>query len=142
MDSGVAMNIMPVDVMKELWLKIDILYGKCYAMDNRTVHVVGIIKHVDFKFPDCPDVSCKTNITMVEALAHYGMLLSSQWSNLVWGHIYLDLSYANIPINGRYVRIDTEPRFTYLVENFNADYGVNFCQIEIHNFKVNLSKLV
>ena len=46
----------------------------------------------------------------------------------------------NIHVNGRGVRIDREPRFTYLVERFNIDYGANFCQIDMEKFKVNLSK--
>lgn len=82
------------------------------------------------------------DVTMVEIPTYYGMLLSRQWSNLVRGNIQLDLSYETIHVNGRYVKIYRELRFTYLVEISNPDYGINFCQTDIDNFKVNLSKLV
>ena len=75
-DSGAAVNIMYVDVMKEIGLKVDTPYGKCYAMDNRSVPVVGIIKDVEFRFPAYPKVSYRTDITVVEIPANYGMLLS------------------------------------------------------------------
>lgn len=47
-DLGATMNIMPEDVMKELGKHIDTPYGKCYAMDNKSVLVVGIMKNVEF----------------------------------------------------------------------------------------------
>ena len=34
-DSGVAANVMPYGVMKELGLSVTTVYGKYYAMDNR-----------------------------------------------------------------------------------------------------------
>ena len=43
-DSGAAVNIMSANVMKEIGLKVDTPFGKCYAMYNRSVPVVGIIK--------------------------------------------------------------------------------------------------
>jgi uncharacterized membrane protein SpoIIM required for sporulation len=33
-DSGSAINIMPIGVMKQLGMCVDIIGGKCYAMDN------------------------------------------------------------------------------------------------------------
>ena len=55
-DYGASVNIMFVDVMKEIGLKVDTPYGKCYAMDNRSVPVVGIIKNVEFRFPAFPHI--------------------------------------------------------------------------------------
>ncbi|XP_059076674.1 uncharacterized protein LOC131875951 [Cryptomeria japonica] len=49
-DSGAAVNIMPKDVMKELVMHVETPYGKCYAMDNKLVPVVGIMKNVEFRF--------------------------------------------------------------------------------------------
>ena len=56
-DLGAAMNIISVEVMKELGLKVDTTYGKFYAMDKRLVLIVGMVKNVDFRFPACPDIS-------------------------------------------------------------------------------------
>ncbi|XP_059070571.1 uncharacterized protein LOC131860207 [Cryptomeria japonica] len=86
-DSGATMNIMPQDVMKELGMHVDTPYGKCYAMDNRSVPIVGIMKDVEFRFPACPDTSYKIDITVVQVPPNYGMLLSRKWSNLGNGHV-------------------------------------------------------
>lgn len=80
-DSGVATNIMLVDVMKELGLNVNTPYGKFSAMDNRYVLVVGIIKSIQFRFHSCSDVSYKMDIIVVEILAYYGMFLSRKWPN-------------------------------------------------------------
>lgn len=109
-DSSAVVNIMPADVMKELGMHVDTPYGKCYAMDNRSVLVVGIMKNVEFQFPACPDASYKTDITVFQEPPNYGMLLSRKWSNLVGGYVQLDLSYATILIKGANVRIDRQPR--------------------------------
>ena len=133
-DSGAAVNIMSADVMKEIGLKVDTPFGKCYAMDNRSVPVVGIIKNVEFRFPSFPHISYRTDITVVEISASYGMLLSRQWSNLVGGHVQLDLSYATIPVGGKEIRIEREPQSYYLVEDYIPDPEVNFCHSNMDNF--------
>lgn len=56
-DSGAMMNIMPVGVMKELGMGVDTTFGKCYSMDNIFVHVVGVMKDVEFKLATCPEAS-------------------------------------------------------------------------------------
>lgn len=75
-DSGVAIQIMLVRVMRELRMGVDIVFGKCYAMDNRSVPEVGIMKDVEFKLAACPKVSYKINIIVVDVPPNYGMLLS------------------------------------------------------------------
>lgn len=75
-DSGAAINIMLEDVMKELRMHVDTPYNKCYAMDNRSVLVVGIMKDIEFIFSACPNTAYKTDITVVQVPANYGMLLS------------------------------------------------------------------
>ncbi|GLJ49503.1 hypothetical protein SUGI_1048970 [Cryptomeria japonica] len=86
-DSGAAINVMPVGVMKELGLEVDTTFGKCYAMDNRSVLVVGIMKDVEFKLAAYPEASYKTDITVVDVPPNYGMLLSRQWSNMIGGYV-------------------------------------------------------
>ena len=139
-DSGAAVNIMSADVMKEVGLKVDTPYGKCYAMDNRSVPVVGIIKNIEFRFPSFPHISYRTDITVVEISACYGMLLSRQWSNLVGGHVQLDMSYATIPVGGKEIRIEREPQSYYLVEDYILDPAVNFCHSDMDNFQVSITK--
>lgn len=55
---------MSLEVIKKLGLKVDIPYGKCYFIGNRSIPVVAIIKNIDFRFPSCPRISYKENITM------------------------------------------------------------------------------
>ncbi|KAH9298556.1 hypothetical protein KI387_030238, partial [Taxus chinensis] len=43
-DLGASCNIMPLEVMNELDIKLTIAYGKCTAMDSREVPVVGCVK--------------------------------------------------------------------------------------------------
>ncbi|XP_059076478.1 uncharacterized protein LOC131875815 [Cryptomeria japonica] len=110
--NGAAINVMPVGVMKELGMEVDTNFGKCYAMDNHFVPVVGVMKDVEFK----------------------------QWSNLIGGHVELDLSYATIPVNGQEVRIEREPHSEYIIEEAEPVESVCFIQSDIDNFKVELKK--
>lgn len=124
---------MSSDVMKELGMKVDTTYGRCYAIHNRSIPIVGIMKYVEFKFPSCPEISYNIDITVVEVPTNYGILLSRQSSNLVGGNIQLDLSYASIPVNGRYVRIDREPRSSYIIEGLDPNQMTCFCHIDMEN---------
>ena len=49
-DLGAAMNIIPIKVMREIGLKIDIPYGKWYDMDNIYAHVMGVVKMLILDF--------------------------------------------------------------------------------------------
>ncbi|KAH9321263.1 hypothetical protein KI387_015902, partial [Taxus chinensis] len=43
-DSGASCNVMPLEVMNELDIKVTTAYGKCTTMDSREVPVVGCVK--------------------------------------------------------------------------------------------------
>ncbi|KAH9316913.1 hypothetical protein KI387_018682, partial [Taxus chinensis] len=43
-DSRASCNVMPLEVMNELNIKVIVAYGKCTAMDSREVPVVGCVK--------------------------------------------------------------------------------------------------
>ena len=139
-DSGTIVNIMFANVMKEIGLKVDTLFGKCYAMDNRSMLVVGIIKNVEFRFPSFPHLSFRTHIIVVGMSASYCMLLSRQWLNLVGGHVQLDLTYAIIAVEGKEIRIEREPQSYYLIEDNILDLEVNFCHSDMDNFQVSITK--
>lgn len=125
-DSGATINVMPVGFMKELGMGTHTTFGKCYAMDNRSVLVVGVMKDVEFKLVACPEASYKIDITVVDVPPNYGMLLSRQWLNLIGGHVQLDLSYATIPVNGHEVRIEREPRSLYIIEDVETPEPIYF----------------
>lgn len=77
---------------------------------------------------------------MVYVPPNYGMLLSRQWSNLIGGHVQLDLSYATILVNGHEVRIEREPRSSYIIEDVETPEPICFIQSNMDNFKVQLTK--
>lgn len=139
-DSEATINVMPMGVLKELGMGVDTTFGKCYAMDNRFVPVVGVMRDVEFKLEECPEASYKTNITVVDVPPNYGMLLSRQWSNLIGGHVQLDLSYTTIPVNGHEVRIEREPCSSYIIEDVEMTDPICFIQSDMDKFKVKLTK--
>lgn len=77
-DSGAAINIMLVGVMKQLSMWVDTNGGKCYAMDNKPVPVVGIMKYVEVKLATYPQVAYNIDITVIDTPPRFGMLLSRQ----------------------------------------------------------------
>lgn len=119
---------------------VDTTFGKCYAMDSRSVPVVGVMKDVEFKLVACPEASYKIDITVVDVPPNYGMLLSRQWSNMIGGHAQLDLSYTTIPVNGHEVRIEREPCSLYIIEDLEMPQLIYFIQSDMDNFKVQLTK--
>ncbi|KAH9326649.1 hypothetical protein KI387_006827, partial [Taxus chinensis] len=43
-DSGASCNVMPLEVMNELNVKVTTTYEKCTDMDSREVPLVGFVK--------------------------------------------------------------------------------------------------
>ncbi|KAH9304506.1 hypothetical protein KI387_008910, partial [Taxus chinensis] len=74
-DSGASCNVMPLEVMNELNIKLVAYPGKNLKLD------VVIV--------DCP--------------AKWGMLLSRKWATSVGGSVQMDMSYATIPVEGSLV---------------------------------------
>lgn len=120
-DSGAAINIMPMAIMKELGLWVNTTYGKCYAMDNMSVPVVRVIWDVELKLAAYPEEKYITDITMVDNPPYYGMLLSRKWIAIVGGNFQLDLSYATIPVNKKEVKLYREPRSKNVIDNFDPN---------------------
>lgn len=119
-DSGAAANVMPYGVMKELGLSVTTVYGKCYAMDNREVPIIGTMKDVEVKIAAFPEATYKMDVIVTDTKPHYGMLLSRQWAAAVWGNVQLDLSYATIPIGGNQVKLHREPWAPKVIENVDC----------------------
>lgn len=75
-DSSAAANVMPYGVMKELGLLVSIVYGKCYAIVNREVPVIGTMKDVEVKIATFPEATYTMDVILTDTKPHYGMLLS------------------------------------------------------------------
>jgi hypothetical protein len=95
-DSGVAINIIPMGVMKQLGMWVDTNGGKCYAIDSRPVLVVGIMKDLELKLVAYPHIVNTIDITVIYTPPHFGMLSSRQWIVSMGGNvnlIYLTLKF-------------------------------------------------
>lgn len=135
-DSGAAANIMPYGVMKELGLSVTTIYGKCYAMDNREVPMIGTMRDVKVKIAAFPEATYKMDVIVTDTKPHYGMLLSRQWAVAVGGNVQLDLSYATIPINGNEVKLYREPRAPRVIEKVDPNMLNCMIDVGLDNFRV------
>ncbi|KAH9331770.1 hypothetical protein KI387_003878, partial [Taxus chinensis] len=86
-DSGASCNVMPLEVMNELDIKVKATYGKCTTMDSREVLVVGCVKGLVVKLAAYPGKNLKLDVVIVDYPAKWGMLLSRKWVTSVGGSI-------------------------------------------------------
>lgn len=135
-DSGAVPNVMPYGVMKELGLLVTTVYGKCYAMDNREVPVIGTMKDVEVKIAAFPKATYKMDVIVTDTKPHYGMLLTRQWAVAVGRNDQLDLSYATIPINGNQVQLYKEPRAPRVIENVDPSMLNCMIDVDLDNFRI------
>lgn len=139
-DSIATINLMPMGVMRDLRLEVDDHYGRFYAMDNRLVLVLEVMKDVEVKIVSYPEATYKIDIIVIDVPPHYGMLLSRQWIGLVGGSIQLDFSYATVPVNGKQIRIKREPRSPHIIECLKNQPMINICDTEVGNFTIQITK--
>lgn len=59
---------------------------------------------------------------------------------LVGRSIQLDFSYGTIPINGKKVQIEREPRSPYIIEHINTSPMVNFYDTKVGNFTIQITQ--
>ncbi|KAH9295238.1 hypothetical protein KI387_038826 [Taxus chinensis] len=133
-DSRASCNVMPLEVMNELNIKVTTTYGKCTAMDSREVPVVGCVKGLVVQLAAYPGKNLKLDVVVVDCPAKWGMLLSRKWVASVGGNVQMDMSYATIPIEGSLVKLPGEKKMLYLIEDpNNASYEVLHADIDIDN---------
>jgi len=135
-DSGAAMNIMPITVMKELGMWVDTTFGRCYAMDNRSIPFIGIMRDVEIQLASYPEATYNIDITMVDIPPYYGMLLSRQWAMMAGGNVQLDLSYATILVGGKEIKLYRETRYENIIECLDQHQINLFCDTDLGAFKV------
>ncbi|KAH9291178.1 hypothetical protein KI387_043631, partial [Taxus chinensis] len=134
-DSGASCNVMPLEVMNELGIKVITTYGKCIAMDSREVPVVGCVKDLVVQLASYPGENLKLDVVIVDCPAKWGMLLSRKWAASVGGSVQMDMSYATIPIEGNLVKLYGEKKMLYLIEDpSNASYEVLQADVDLNNF--------
>ncbi|KAH9308430.1 hypothetical protein KI387_036341, partial [Taxus chinensis] len=84
-DLGASCNVMPLEVMNELNIKVTNFFGKFTAMDSREVPVIGYIKGMVVQLAAYLGKCLTMNVVIVDCLAKWGMLLSRKWAASVGG---------------------------------------------------------
>ncbi|KAH9289420.1 hypothetical protein KI387_033537, partial [Taxus chinensis] len=98
-------NVMPLEFMNDMDLKIIEAYGKYISMDLREIPVVGCVKGLIMKLVAYPGNNLKLDVVIVDYSAKWGILLSKNWATSVGGSVQMDMSYATIPIEGSLVKL-------------------------------------
>ena len=112
LDSGVAMNVMPLGIMKEMGLEITRPYGNVCGIDSRGIQAYGLIKNLKVDLFACPDLNTMMDVVVIDLPPVYDIFLSKKWVVGLGGYLLMDLSYACIPnSNGNLVRIYMEPLY-------------------------------
>jgi hypothetical protein len=120
MDSGASHNVMPKVMMAELGLDITRPYHDLYSFESKKVICLGVMKDVVVTLSQLPMKSVVLDVIVADIPPKFGMLLSRSWAKKVGGTLYMDLSYATIPIfGGEQRRLYIEVRLSYLVSDHN-----------------------
>ncbi|KAH9303302.1 hypothetical protein KI387_014885 [Taxus chinensis] len=134
-DLGASCNVMPLEVINELNIKVIAAYVKCTTMDSREVLVVRCVKGLVVQLTAYLGRNLKLDVVIVNFLAKWGMLLSRKWATSVGGSVQMDMSYATIPIEGSLVKLYGEKKMLQLIENLNnASYEVLYTSVDADNF--------
>ncbi|KAH9291061.1 hypothetical protein KI387_044632, partial [Taxus chinensis] len=134
-DSGASCNVMPLEVMNELDIKLKVAYGKCTAMDSREVLIVGCVKGLVVQLAAYSGKNLKLDVVIVDYPAKWGMLMSRKWAASVGGSIQMDMYFSTIPIEGSLVKLYGEKKMLHLIEDpNNASYEVLFVDVDADNF--------
>jgi hypothetical protein len=80
LDSGASTNVMTLEIMNELGLKISKPYRNVQAMDSREVQVCEVIKNLEVHLQECPEQVLIMDVVVIDCLVKWGMLLSRKWA--------------------------------------------------------------
>jgi hypothetical protein len=118
MDSGASDNLMPKTIMEELGLEVTRAYHDLYSFDSRRVQCLGVIKDLVVTLFQLPMKSVVMDIIVAYVPPNFGMLLSRSWIKRLGGTLYMDLTYATIPVfGGEYRRLYRESQLAYIIRD-------------------------
>jgi hypothetical protein len=122
LDSGAPTNVMTLQVMNQLGLKITRPYRNVCEIDSRVIKVCGLIKDLEVRLVDYPEVPFVMDVVVIDVLDAWGILLSKDWVATLGGSLQMDLSYATIPIgNEAHAILFNQPKKTTHVEDPESD---------------------
>ena len=122
-------------------MKVDITQGRCCAMDKREVTVIGTINALPYRLITCLDKELTMSVLVVDIPPQYGMLLSRKWRVAMGGSLQCDLSFSTFNIDGNLVKINREPKSIYMIEEEIEDDMINFVDIDVNAFRVEVLTL-
>ena len=76
LDSGVAMNVMPLSIMKEMGLEVTHPYGNVCGIEPRTFQPYGLIKNLKADVFTCPDLNTMMDVVLIDLPPVYGIFVS------------------------------------------------------------------
>jgi hypothetical protein len=118
MDSGASHNLMPKTVMEELGLEVTRAYHDLYSFDSRKVQCLGVIKDLVVTLFQLPMKSVVMDVVVVDVPPKFGMLLSISWIKRLGRILYMDLTYATIPVfGGEHRRLYREAQLAYIISD-------------------------
>jgi len=118
LDSGASHNLMPKIIMEKLGLELTRPYQDLYSFDSRKVKCLGMIKDLVVNLAQVPVKSILMDVVVSGVPAKYNILLSRYWGANLGGSVYLDMTYAMIPIfSGYFTRLYRETRLAYIVSD-------------------------
>ncbi|KAH9311631.1 hypothetical protein KI387_026666, partial [Taxus chinensis] len=135
-DSRASCNVMPLEFMNELNIKVIAAYGKCTIMDSREVPILGCVKGFLVQLAAYLGKNSKLNVVIVDFPAKWGMLLSRKWDVSVGGNVQMEMYFSTIQIEGILVKLPSEKKMLYLIKDpNNASYEVLHGDIDLDNSK-------
>ena len=75
-------------------------YHDLFSFDSRKVKCLGLIKYLVMHISQLNSKSIVMDIVVADIPPKFGLLLSCSWSKRLGGTLYMDLTYATIPIFG------------------------------------------
>ena len=96
LNSRASTNVMTLEIMYELGLKISNPCRNVHAMDSREVQDCGDIKDLEFCLQQCTERILIMDVIVIDCITEWGMLLSKRWVVDANDSIQMDLSYAKI----------------------------------------------
>jgi hypothetical protein len=98
LDSEASTNVMSLKVMEQLGLKTTRPFGNVCGIDSWRVKVFGVCEDVEVFLIDFPHINLLMDISVIDVLDAWGILLLRTWSSALGGFLSMSLTHAYIPM--------------------------------------------
>jgi len=124
LDSDASENVMSLNIMEQIGLKMTRPYGNVCGIDSKRVKVYGLCENVEVFLIDFPHIILLMNIVVIYVMDAWRILLSRRWSSTLGGFLSMDLTHAHIPMGyGTFeVLYSREQANKHVVDPSSPDY--------------------